>query len=163
MGYYINTESTDWVIPTDKINDAYKALCDLNNRNDLKSGGIFPQDESLKDSNTPTPSRWFAWMDANYHETCSTLQEILQMLGFDPFEVDGGLEVGSYNSKTGSQDIFLAALAPFTRPDSWMTWAGEDGERWRTIVKDGVAYEQEIIEIVYGNERAISMDRPVII
>ena len=45
-----------------------------------------------------------------------------------------------YSDKTGNEDIFLCALAPFIESGSEITWVGEDNERWKHTFRDGKMY-----------------------
>lgn len=57
---------------------------------------------------------------------------------------DGGQCVGitGYIGKACQEDDVLIALAPFAEPDSFVEWRGEDGCRWRHLVRDGALYSQ---------------------
>lgn len=127
MGYYVSTIDVNFTIKADKSEEAYKALCELNNHNELKRGGRFPSEK--KDG--PHDGVWFSWMDWNYPETCPNLETILQQLGFETDTNEGNLSVWGYDSKSGNEDLFLEALAPFVEPDSYIEWRGECGAMWR--------------------------------
>lgn len=138
MGYYVEVVDSNWVIPKKNLDDAYKSMCDLNWRNDLKSGGRYPADESLDDSQ-PRPDKWFSWMEWNYHETCKDAKEVLDHVGFDTFYTDkGDLAIVYYDNKTGAEELFLATIAPYSEDGSCIVWRGEDGSVWRNIVRDGI-------------------------
>jgi hypothetical protein len=138
MGYYTRTTAVDFTIPADKVDDAYKAVCALNWRNDLKRGGRYPQEPGADDSQ-PRPDKWFSWMDWNYHETCKELKEVMEALGFEDCSMtEQGFDLGWYDSKTGNEDCFIEALAPFADPGSYINWQGEDSEdRYRWEVRGG--------------------------
>lgn len=123
MGYYIETTDINFIIPTDKLAEAYTILCELNSHNDLKSGGSY-------DSNGKT-AWWFAWMPENYPETCADAQAIFEELGFETELTDTGLSLLQYDSKAGSEDIFINAVGHLVSPDSFIEWLGEDGARTR--------------------------------
>lgn len=136
MGYYITLTECNWIIPTENLDAAYEAMCALNERDDLKTGGSWEGGKMVE--------KWFSWMDTNYPETCPDAAAILQQLGFD-VEMDDnlGLYIEYYDSKHGAQDHFLAAIAPFSREGSYINWRGEDGALWRDEVVGGkmVTYE----------------------
>ena len=138
MGYYVTLTDSDFVVPADKLDEAYEAVCKLNFTvsNDAKRGGRFPKSEDYVDNN-PNPDAWFSWMDWNYHETCKDLGEVLHNLGFDVDQDDDGLALTYYDNKTGQEDLFIETLARFVPDGSYMDWTGEDGERERWEVKDG--------------------------
>jgi hypothetical protein len=133
MGYNVSTGGIDFHIPDDKLADVTTALKDLNKRDDLKTGGSYGPRE---DGTYGQREVWFAWMPADYDQTAVDAQEIFELLGFstEQVEVDEkgpGLRLLSYDSKTGAEDHFLAAAAPFVTPGSFIEWEGEDGARWR--------------------------------
>lgn len=133
MGYYVNTTDVNLRIPADRQADAYEALCRLNWRNDLKRGGVYRAGASVPDG--PHPDIWFSWLQWNYHETCDHLECILVHVGFETFTDDAGtLHIVHYDDKTGCEDIFLEALAPFydrTNGEPFVEWHGEDDDEWR--------------------------------
>lgn len=112
MGYYVTLEESTAVIPTDKLDEAYKRLCDLNKRDDLKTGG-------------------FPWMDPDYPSKCAGTTEIFVALGFECYEEDDGLHIESYDAKAGAEDLFVQTVADLFEPDTYMQWRGEEGEQWR--------------------------------
>lgn len=139
MGYYINIVESDIFIDSQDKEDAYKALCELNNHNEFKTGGSWPRVES----DVPNSSVWFAWMPWNYPETCETLEEILRELGFDVIaDEDGNIVELYYNDKSGNQDHFLKALAPYVRNNSYIIWQGEDHSVWRMVFENGTMTEK---------------------
>jgi hypothetical protein len=131
MGYNVSTTETNWTIPADKVEDAYKAVCALNHDpNARKGGGSWGGGQRIE--------VWFSWMSANYDTECKDLCEVMEMVGFDcGLEEDGTFYLGWYDSKTGDEDQFLAALAPFSTEGSYLVWQGEDGALWRNEVVGG--------------------------
>lgn len=151
MGYYATGEGSI-VIPAEKLTDAYNALVELNKHDELKTGGHFGAGVSEgKPANSTSvaknPNRWFSWMDWNYDEVCSTAGEILEEVGFQTEETpDDGLELFYYDSKSGAEDHFINAIAPFVNEGSTMEWTGEDGEKWRWVFENGeMITEQAVI------------------
>ncbi len=142
MGYYVNTAEVDFFIAKYNFEDAYKACVALNDRDDLKSGGggrfVLPNGEEMKwgdprpEGMSYHPMKWFSWMDANYPETCKTLDEILTSLGFEiSYDEIGNIDGLSYSSKIGAEEHFLEAISPFVRNTSYINWVGEDNAMWR--------------------------------
>jgi hypothetical protein len=147
MGYYVTLEGNNAYIRKDKLDEAYKILCELNNHNELKRGGcgIFEDRQKIEG---PHEDIWFSWMEWNYPETCADAAAILGQLGFELEEDgNGGISFLFYDNKTGSEDVFIAALAPVLSSDDesapWFEWRGEDGAHWRQIVSDGVMKVQQ--------------------
>lgn len=152
MGYYVTMMDAYLSIPKAKEQAAYEALCNLNNRNDLKTGGRYPRPEPLPDG--PNENVWFSWMDWNYPETCKNVTEILQQIGFDVMEQDDCIRIIGYDDKTGCEQMFLSALTPFFE-EGYAEWRGEDGEEWRCSYRDGKAYVQSMIRS-WGEEMELS-------
>jgi len=145
MGYYVTLEGNNAYIRKDQLNEAYTILCELNQHNELKRGFSFPREEESKG---PHEGIWFSWMDWNYPETCANAFEILLQLGFElEDDGNGGISFLRYDNKTGSEDVFIAALAPVLSSDDesapWFEWRGEDGAHWRQIVSGGVMKLQQ--------------------
>ena len=137
MGYYVDTTAADIFISKDKFEDCYKAMCKLNERDDLKSGGSWgagiSADQPKPEGMDYHPGRWFSWMDANYPETCKSMEDILYALGFENIDYDeeGNLIDLCYSSKIGSEDYFFQSIAPFVKEGSYINWSGEDNSIWQ--------------------------------
>lgn len=123
MGYYIQTTRSNVLIRKERFEEAYQALCELNKRDELKTGGGYTKERG----------RWytFSGMDENYPEKCKTLEDILTALGFEVLpDADGNIVGLHYDAKSGDEGAFLEALAPFG--SGFIAWRGEDGETWVT-------------------------------
>jgi hypothetical protein len=141
MGYNVTTIGVDLTIPADKLDDAVKALKELNQRDDLKTGGAWGP---IKDGEGNVIGNgqiecWFAWMDSDYDKKLHTVPDIMNAVGFTDSEIlaDGSFELGWYDSKTGGEEHFLRALAPFVNEGSHVDFEGEDGTYWRYLFKGG--------------------------
>lgn len=141
MGYYISGNGM-FTVSHDNLEPAYKALCELNDHDELKSGGSWGGEN---DSTTPRPkgmsyhpNKWFSWMDANYPNKCGDVFDILNALGF---EIEGIEHSGTglsrytirYENKVGDEALFLEALSPYL-VSGCIEWQGEEGERWRNLM-----------------------------
>lgn len=147
MGYFVTGEGSI-TIPADKLDDAYKALVELNKRDDLKSGGS--SRETMKPVRSTSvaryPHKWFSWMDWNYDELNDNAKDILKDVGFEIDEDDdGSIVLRYYDNKIGAEEHFVKAIASHVTEDSIMVWTGEDGEKWRWIFRDGELITQEAI------------------
>ena len=144
MGYWIEAMDVDFVIEKENLEKAYDALCELNKHDNLKYGRTgLTSKPKYSTSVSKNPGKCFSWMDWNYDEIFETAQEILEELGFETIlNADGDLEVHSYNSKSGSEEDFLNAVAPFAKDGSYTEWRGEDGFMWRNLFEDGVMTTQ---------------------
>lgn len=141
MGYYA-TATGSVIVPAENIDAAYDALVQLNTREDLKNGGRWGGTPAEKPADSASvaasPDKWFSWMDWNYDEVETSALDIIKRLGFEVEELhNGSFELYSYDSKVGSEEHFLKAIAPFVTEGSEMTWTGEDGEMWRWLFTDG--------------------------
>jgi hypothetical protein len=125
MGYYVDTTEAVIFIYKDKFEDCYKAMCKLNERDDLKSGGSWREGKA--------ESKWFSWMDANYPEKCKSMEDILHELGFEgiSYDEEGNLIDLCYSNKIGSEEHFFQSIAPFIKEGSYINWSGEDNSMWQ--------------------------------
>ena len=129
MGYVVSLENADFSIPKEHWDAAFEAVCELNEHDELKSGG--GQGE-----------KWFSWMLPDYPRVAREeyltrkrphpLMVVFEELGFDWLvEDERGFCLTYYDNKSGDEDEFLLAVAPFVRPGSVLDWLGEDGAMWR--------------------------------
>lgn len=145
MGYYAHTTDTHFHIPKEKFDEAYKAACALNWRNDLKSGGSYGGDTPEVIPEGPNPYRWFGWVDWNYHETCKDLIAVLKEFGFDPtFDEEGNIsDLSYYDEKiSGGEEELLRAIAHCVQEGSYLCWRGEDDYLFRYDFADSDMYER---------------------
>jgi hypothetical protein len=132
----VTLESSTFVIPAENLDAAFTALKDLNKRDDLKHGGRFPRTGDGDDV-------WFSWMDPHYDRIAKDAADIFGMLGFEyEYNEDGDLCLTYYDSKSGDEDQFLGAVAPFVQDGSMLTWRGEDGAYWRQVFEGGTMTPQ---------------------
>jgi len=93
-------------------------------------------------------------MDANFPETCPDLLAVLSMVGFEIYESepdgDNLLWDLSYDNKTGQEELFTKALAPFLVSGE-IYWDGEDGTKWREVFTNGEHKVQNAV-IIYGDD-----------
>ena len=133
MGYYVETVNDDFRLKKENFSEAYKVMCALNSNDDIKRGwsnryAVRPEDSK---SVAPTMSAWFSWMDWNYDVTCTTAPEIIEALGFNiTYNDDGDIVHLSYDTKIGQEDLFFSSIAPYVENGSFISWKGEDGDRW---------------------------------
>lgn len=149
MGYYVNTEEVDILIKKEDFDAIYNRMCQLNDHDELKRGGSSPQKDYTTRYN---PNKWFSWMDYNYPETCSNLQEILQQIGFEiHYDDDGNICNLWYSNKTGNEEYFLACFAGYTPDGSYIEFHGEENEDYyRFYYTDGKCFFQRAnVNIVF--------------
>lgn len=121
MGYWVKITSSNLVINECEKPAIFQAWCDLNDSkyDGQKSGGQYANGGKTKS--------WYSWMDADYDKICKTVEDILDMLGF---EYSGNLKIDGYDSKTGQEDIFFRELAKHIETPAIIGWEGEDGDRY---------------------------------
>jgi hypothetical protein len=144
MGYCVTSLNVNLFIPRENFDAAFRALCELNDRNDLKGGYRSP--EMVNPPATgPRTDRWFSWMPWNYSLTCTSLVEVLEAAQFDVTESEKGLRINCFiGEKMGDEELFLAALAPFYdySVEPFIEWEGEDNAWWRNEYhQDGTVTE----------------------
>ena len=148
MGYNVETLGVDFLIPAANLDAAYQALVELNKRDDLKSGGAYGP---LPDGTYGCIEKYFAWMPANYPEVCKDVAAVLKEVGFEVSDDGDDLSIDWYaNDKSGDEEHFIRALAPFVTPGSYMEWEGEDRERWRWEF-DGTTMTTKTGTITWGD------------
>lgn len=139
MGYYVSTIEAEFFLSKVNFDDAYKAMCALNDRDDLKRGGSYGGGGIDARSDRPAglnyhPHKWFSWLDPDYPDKLKTTPDILQQIGFDlHYDDNGNIVYLQYDNKMGQEDLFLEAIAPFVKRNSYIIWRGEDGEHWKDI------------------------------
>ena len=142
MGYYV-TGFGQITIKRDDEHEAYKAMCALNDNDEIKRGGSFAGGTDSRSSRPEGlnyhPHKWFSWLDPNYPSMCFTFLSILDHLGFEIRRAtptnDSTTYRLYYESKVGQEKLFLEACAPYLIGE--IEWEGEDGERWRNVFAGG--------------------------
>lgn len=124
MGYNVRVVKSTARIPAANLETAYQVMCALNTTHDnQKRGGSWSGGEQT--------GRWFPWVDENYPETCPDARAVLEQLGFETqYDTNGDLLLTHYDSKTGQEDLFLAAIQNLAL--GRIHWMGEDGETYTT-------------------------------
>lgn len=125
MGYYVQITDAEFVIP--ETPEVLQKLKDLNHDPTVeKYGG--------RSANGQWVERWFSWMPADYDQRVHSVKDVFDLLGFDT-ESDGeSVRLLYYDGKTGQEELFLQAVAPFVKPNSYINWKGEDGYFWKNLV-----------------------------
>jgi hypothetical protein len=127
MGYYVTTEDINIIVPKDLLEPAYKAVLAMNEDDNLKRGGSHGAERKF----------WFSWMPEDL-STLTDLKAVMENLGFETYYTDAGnLALGHYDSKTGQEDLFLNAIAPFVQEGSYAIWKGEDNSFYKWEFNDG--------------------------
>jgi hypothetical protein len=127
MGYYVsgNGELRIKKENLDKAHDALMALQDAPDK--AKRGGSYSANERRF---------WYSWMPEDLR-TLTDTKAVFAALGFEVRDDENGdLLISCYDNKTGQEDVFFAAAAPFIEEGEY-DWTGEDGEFWRWQFTDG--------------------------
>lgn len=122
MGYYVRLTDSEVTLKNEHLPEILQRWKDLNKpeNNHLKHGGSWDGGKQTQ--------WWFSWMDADYDKTVNSAEEVLEMLGFEYDVTDeGNVHITNYDSKTGSEDLFMKTIADLIEPGSTMLWHGEDG------------------------------------
>lgn len=149
MGYYVNIVDCNFTMKKENYDKAYKAVCELNSSryNDIKRGGRWSDEPAVKPgyskSVSSNPDKWYSWMAWNYDEICNNIIEVLEMLGFDVLGNESGIFDLCYDGKTGQEDIFFNALAPYIENGSYILWRGEDNDMYVWEFEDGEMTEKD--------------------
>ena len=127
MGYYVNGNG-ELRIKKENLDKAHDALMALQDAPDkAKRGGSFSANERR---------HWFSWMPEDLR-TLTDTKAVFAELGFEVRDDENGdLLISCYDNKTGQEDVFFAAAAPFIEEGEY-DWTGEDGEFWRWEFRDG--------------------------
>jgi len=122
MGYYVNGEG-ELRIKKENLGKAYDALMALQDApNKAKRGGSRGGGQE--------PRFWYSWMPEDLR-TLPDTKAVFAELGFEVNDDENGdLLISCYDNKTGQEDVFFAAAAPFIENGEY-DWTGEDGDFWR--------------------------------
>jgi|Wag4MinimDraft_6_1082665.scaffolds.fasta_scaffold01408_5 hypothetical protein len=124
MGYYINIQESEFLIPTENLDKALERFKALNHDpNAVKGGGSWSSGEENE--------RWFSWMPSDYDQTVTSAQEVLDLLGFDTWADERGVHIHGYDNKIGDETQFLNAIRDLVDVSCYIIWRGEDGEFWK--------------------------------
>lgn len=146
MGYYVSIDECNIFIAKSDLQKAYQACVDLNQKDNLKSGGggdyKLPNGAKVTIKSrrpkgmTYHPCKWFSWMEADYPNKLKNLIEILESLGFEVQEDnDGNIVYLNYDNKIGDEVHFFKVIAPYVKNNSHISWVGEDHTMWRWLFK----------------------------
>ena len=156
MGYYVTLLDADFIIP--ETEEVLNVLKELNNGNeDIKRGGSY--------GGSGKREFWFSWMPADF-SVFTTVASVFEALGFETKKIEEisvehpyeRVALVGYDSKTGQEDIFIEAVAPFVEHGNHLEWRGEQGEVWRDLVLNGTYHRQDA-NLVFGDPyRAFAME-----
>jgi hypothetical protein len=121
MGYYVNGNG-ELRIKAENLGKAYEALMALQDAPDkAKRGGSSGGDKA--------PRFWYSWMPEDLR-TLPDAKSVFAELGFEVVDDENGdLLIRCYDNKTGQEEVFFAAAAPFIESGDY-EWTGEDNDFW---------------------------------
>lgn len=136
MGYHVRLIESDFTVPAEQVDRAFTAVKALNKVDSWKRGGHYSKGVQVE--------TWFSWMAPDYDRITTSLQEVMEMVGFTVDTADdGSVSLVGYDRKTGQEELFLSILALAVPEGSYMLWEGEEGERFRHVVEEGNLRFQE--------------------
>jgi hypothetical protein len=126
MGYYVSGNG-ELRIKAENLDKAYEALMALQGAPEKsKRGGSYSANERRY---------WFSWMPEDLR-TLPDTKAVFVELGFEvDSDENGDLLIRCYDNKTGQEEVFFAAAAPFIEEGEY-EWQGEDGEFWKWSFHD---------------------------
>jgi len=136
VGYYAEITFSNYRIPAENVDEAYKRFVKLNDYDDAKRGGSFGGEFNAKNPRPSGysyhPGRWYSWTDPNYPAKCPNAASVLEHLGFTiAFAEDQEtIFISGYDDKVGQEDIFLDSIFDLTKGN--IIWQGEDEAVWET-------------------------------
>ena len=128
MGYYVNGNG-ELRIKAENLGKAYEALMALQDAPPkAKRGGSSGGSEA--------PRFWYSWMPEDLR-TLPDTKSVFAQLGFEVVDDENGdLLIRCYDNKTGQEEVFFAAAAPFIESGDY-EWTGEDNDFWAWEFEDG--------------------------
>lgn len=131
MGYYVSGNGS-LRIKSENLGKAYEALMALQDAPPkAKRGGSAGGSEA--------PRFWYSWMPEDLRTLADT-KAVFAELGFEVIDDESGdLLIRCYDSKSGQEEVFFAAAAPFIE-DGEYEWTGEDSDFWLWKFEDGRMY-----------------------
>lgn len=121
MGYYVSGNGS-LRIKAENLGKAHEALMTLQDAPPkAKRGGSSGGSEA--------PRFWYSWMPEDLR-TLPDTKSVFAELGFEVVDDENGdLLIRCYDNKTGQEEVFFAAAAPFIESGDY-EWTGEDGDFW---------------------------------
>jgi SHS2 domain-containing protein len=147
MGYFVSGNG-ELRIKKENLAAAYDALMALQDAPPkAKRGGSSGGDKA--------PRFWYSWMPEDLR-TLTDTKAVFAELGFEVRDDENGdLLISCYDNKTGQEDVFFAAAAPFIE-DGDYEWTGEDSDFWAWEFSDGKMYSRGGGRM-YGNPQEVNL------
>lgn len=156
MGYYSQREVSTIRINQEHENEIVEQLLKYKAGKSIKTWAYNPKTKRLNQVTFPYSERYpnsILWLPEDFGETPETttlnhyFQHIEKMLDIKWELEEWGLEDGYYYLQPGYQaykrnhdEDIIRFLAPFIDDEGYAEYLGEDGDRWRVVIRDGKAY-----------------------
>jgi len=145
MGYCIDVEIHDLVIPADKVDDCLAAI-----------NGMFTDEKLLSNAGggaggpnitaaTPVKEKlWYSWVQNPDDDGFDDIQDAFDAWRYDAIVKDDDTVVIQYftGEKLGDDEQLFNVIAPFVKSGAEIYMHGEDGENWRYVFANGEVKEE---------------------
>ena len=118
MGYCIELISNQFVIKKENFGKAFVALKKC----------FTEENMTISDSS----GKHFRFVSTKAALNSSTIDEALEVIRYIPMKDENGniSKLKFTGEKYGDEEIFFNALAPYIEPGSYLSFEGEDGDKW---------------------------------
>ena len=129
MGYYIDQVDHNFRIKKENIQKAWDSLLNI----------MKIEKKTIHDSS----GYHYSWINTEDVLNAETFKEALSEARFDIKTDNNGDVTHIYfnGEKLGDEEIILSSIAPYVENGSYITFQGEEGERWKWKFVDGVLEE----------------------
>lgn len=144
MGYYVDMDLREVVIPADKVEGCLAAINEMHKDHNLEayaSGGSFGGDSASK----PVRERkWYSWVTNPPPEGFPDLKDALEAWRYEVSVLgDGSVKIEYFaGEKYGNDERLFRSIAPFVVEGATIDCRGEDGALWRFVFENGAAIEE---------------------
>jgi hypothetical protein len=150
MGYNVEIEKSSLTIPASQKGNVLKAWKEMNSpaNNYRKHGGSF--------SGGGKNEHWYSWMPVDYDQTVQSVEDVLDLLGFDYTILDNGdTLITGYCSKTGQEEEFFEEVRQYIHGS--VSWIGEEGDLFKwyypQTLDHGTIIEGEVVTKQIGHDK----------
>jgi len=145
MGYCVNIEMDDVVIPADKVDDCLAAINEMfTDENLTKHGSGCAGGPSITEDTPVREKHWYSWVHNPKDKGFETLLEAIGAWRYQAEQKDNGdIEILYFDGdKWGDDEQFYTIITPFVLDNAFIECRGEGGERWRYKFENGEMKEE---------------------
>lgn len=146
MGYCVDVEIHDLMIPADKVADCLNAINEMFTDENLTANAGGGAGGANVTAATPVKEkRWYSWVSNPDDDGFDSLQAAVDAWRYDgKYNEDEKAFVIEYfhGEKLGDDEQFFDVIAPFVKSGAEIYMHGEDGANWRYVFTDGEVKEQ---------------------